>query len=126
MFDCPPMSFDTREQNDQQSQYSMHINDRIQSENKQSKWHVLSDLLTEGVRKKKRTQLYSPDQSTLDVTIYQRPGGMGLKTLKTALDKTYETLNHEKEVFKAFSTGNKPPQKFSDPERELIFNAVMA
>ena len=68
-----------------------------------SKWHVLSDLLFEReTKKKKRSKMFSLDESTLDVTMCQRPGGMGLKTLKTALDKAYATLDHEKAVFKAF------------------------
>ena len=68
----------------------------------------------------------NPDDSQSDATKLGRSEGLGLHTLKKALDKTYETMEYESEVFQSFAAGKKPPQKFSDQERDLMLKAILA
>lgn len=44
----------------------------------------------------------------------------GINVLKKALDTIEETNKYEELLFEAFAKGKKPPQKFSDAEKEAM------
>lgn len=46
--------------------------------------------------------------------------------MKKALDKAYETMQYEVELLESFAAGKRPPQKFSDAERDRLLKAAVA
>lgn len=50
--------------------------------------------------------------------------GKGVKELRLALAHVRENNDHLKLTFEAFTNGKKPPQRFSDNEKEIISQVV--
>ena len=83
-----------------------------------SKWQNIAKFIYSTKTKEQQDELMQEDK--FDSGVIDRKEQKKLGILKKAIDVTYENLDYENQVMKAFTQGKSPPLKFSEAEKKTI------